>query len=768
MKFGQVLIIPGNKRVCFNTLLINQQHMNNSKFALRLLLTWFSIIFFTNCERNLDTSEWYKFAPQADSVNCSVNMSDWLEAPAGKHGFLQIDNDKLVFENGNAVKFWGVNINSKKPYIPNEEVHQWVDYLSKFGVNSIRFHKFTSHGMTGAVSTKIDPELFDHFDYFQSELKKQGIYYGWSPIYGHKVRPGDSARILAYDEIVNNTNFGSHLDKSTIGLVNFAEDLQNLHIDLLVGMLNHKNPYTGLRYAEDPALAFIEIQNEDNIWFSTADSRIQACPTYKELITDKFVKWLKNKYKTQDSLVEAWGTEAFDWGREVREQDWNLDSANITPVASHGIYNYEYNKALKEGKRLPQFLVDHATFLFDQQMKYYQRVEKAIRATGYKGVIIGSCWQAGGGVPHYYNLFADYSMGMIDRHNYFGGGTGHQMVPGEFKNKSMLSEPGSGLLSTGAQQVKNRPFSLSEWMSLPPNEWIAEGAPLIALYGLGTQGWDASFSFAVDYPYFTNTIHTPKVYNVTTPSQISLYPALVSTIYNNDLLEGEVLAVKNVHVPSLAEGKIGFEDVIEQDWDQKAFKGHIPQEALAAGKVVIDFTEEFRATLTPDLSTYIDTVNKQINSSNGQLKWNYDNKGFFTVNTPSLKGMVGFSDLKRQTIGHLELLVNTYFSVVLFSSLEPGKSLQESSRILITTMARSRNTGMEFNEDKTEIVKVGTEPILLEPVIAKVKYMKEGDPVIHVLDHSGNRTGKTIEHENGSFLLDGRVHKTMYYEMVYY
>jgi hypothetical protein len=46
--------------------------------------------------------------------------------------------------------------------------------------------------------------------------------------------------------------------------------------------------------------------------------------------------------------------------------------------------------------------------------------------------------------------------------------------------------------------------------------------------------------------------------------------------------------------------------------------------------------------------------------------------------------------------------------------------------------------------------------------------MKEGDPVIHVLDHSGNRTGKTIEHENGSFLLDGRVHKTMYYEMVYY
>ena len=63
-------------------------------------------------------------------------------------------------------------------------------------------------------------------------------------------------------------------------------------------------------------------------------------------------------------------------------------------------------------------------------------------------------------------------------------------------------------------KVTDRPFSLSEWMALIPNQWVAEGVPIIALYGMGLQGWDASFHFASDFPRFTETIHTPGGYNV--------------------------------------------------------------------------------------------------------------------------------------------------------------------------------------------------------------------------------------------------------------
>src|SRR5690606_31580674 len=173
----------------------------------------------------------------------------------------------------------------------------------------------------------------------------------------------------------------------------------------------------------------------------------------------------------------------------------------------------------------------------------------AIRDTGYKGIIISSCWQAGSGITHFYNLYSDYKVGPIDRHNYFGGGTGHRLMPGKFKNAAMISKPGSGLLSTGFQMVGDRPFQFSEWMSLIPTEWTAESAPLIAAYGMGLQGWDASYAFAMDFSHYSPTVQQGNgVYNVSSPTQLALYPALSAMVYRNDVREGGVVANRNVNI----------------------------------------------------------------------------------------------------------------------------------------------------------------------------------------------------------------------------
>jgi hypothetical protein len=34
------------------------------------------------------------------------------EKPAGKHGFMTVQGNKFVFENGTEMKFWGTNFNS--------------------------------------------------------------------------------------------------------------------------------------------------------------------------------------------------------------------------------------------------------------------------------------------------------------------------------------------------------------------------------------------------------------------------------------------------------------------------------------------------------------------------------------------------------------------------------------------------------------------------------------------------------------------------------
>ncbi|MGC9341745.1 MAG: hypothetical protein ACP5E3_03515, partial [Bacteroidales bacterium] len=327
--------------------------------------------------------------------------------------------------------------------------------------------------------------------------------------------------------------------------------------------------------------------------------------------------------------------------------------------------------------------------------------------------------------------------------------------------------PGSGLLNTGRQAVDNRPFQFSEWMSLPPNEWIDEGPPIIAIYGMGLQGWDASHSFASDFPEYTETIHTPGVYNVNSPTQIALYPALSAMIYRNEIKEGKVIARRNVHVPSLYEGIIGFNEQVKQDWDQKVFSGGTPNEYLAAGKVVIDFTDEFQETTIEPISELWDTIKKVVHSNTGQLTWNYAGRGWFTANTDYSSVFVGFPENQKMNIGEIEFDSPNEFAVVLLTSLDKEYDLSETSRALLTAVARAKNSGMKFNEDKTEIIEVGQAPILMESVIMNLKMKNRKIREVHILDHVGRHTGETVTVNSKRFFFDGNQYKTLYYEIIF-
>jgi len=64
-------------------------------------------------------------------------------------------------------------------------------------------------------------------------------------------------------------------------------------------------------------------------------------------------------------------------------------------------------------------------------------------------------------------------------------------------------------------------------------------------------------------------------------------------------------------------------------------------------------------------------------------------------------------------------------------------------------------------------MKVGSSPILLEPVKVDVQLNPARKGTVYVLDHTGSRTGETIPITKGRLLLDGAVHKTIYYEIDY-
>lgn len=729
--------------------------MRNKKYFL-LILICISIV-----SQAQESKEWFTFTPEEEPVSTITDMSDWLDKPAGKHGFVQIDGDRLIFENGIPVKFWGTNIGSNQPFMKPEEAKKWAIFLSRFGFNAMRLHKFTWEATDNIHSTVITDENWKNLDYLCNELRNKGIYYGWSHIYGHKVMKGDSARILAYNELAATQFPWSHLNGTTASLVNFAEDLQALNIELTVNMLNHVNPHTGLRYADDPALNFIEFQNEDNIFWSAIEETLKQTPTYRALLCQKFSEWLKNKYKDDESLKRAWNNKGLDPGESIA-------SGNVYPRPNHSFFTSEYQQALKENRPVEPHVVDKAQFLYDEQMKFYRKFEKAIRETGYKGPLVSSCWQAGAGLAHLLNLHSDAEIGIVDRHNYFGGGQGHRLVPGKFNNASMVSRIGSGLFSAGLQQVSDRPFAFSEWMSLIPNEWTAESSPIVAVYGMGLQGWDASYVFATGVPHYQPGIHAGRgggIYNANSPTQIALYPALARMIYRGDVKEGETVVNRKVSIASLFEGATPLDETIKQDHDRKAIEGDFPLQAMGMGKVLLSFSDKNEIEYPVDIDKlWQDSVATSIT---GQLQWSEKGKGYFTINSAGTKGLVGFPEKRPIHLGEITMKTDNEFAVILITSLDKEKGIDDAKQILITTVARAQNTNMKFNEDRTILIDVGEPPVQLEPVKLSLKIDRKTQPKITVLDHSGKRTGQTIPTKNDWINLDGSKTRAIYYLLEY-
>ena len=733
--------------------------MNTQKSFLLATILLAASLLACNKQHSTETTEWFAFTPSNTLETGILDMNHWLDAPAGKHGFVTMQDEHLRFENGEIVKFWGTNVCSRLPFVEAEKADSFARFFARYGINAVRFHKFTWYAYDGDHSTRFNKELFDRFDYFQHALRERGIYYGWSHIYGHRVQPADSMHVLAYQEIRDLSFPWRHLNGSTAGLVNFAPDLQELNIALTVDMLNHVNPYTGLRYADDPALAFIEFQNEDNIFWSAIERALEQAPTYRALLCRQFSDWLKDRYGSQEALVVAWGHENIPQGESLAKR-------NIYPQPNHGLFSWAYETALEENRPMATHILDKMRFLYEKQVEFYLKFKKAVRETGYKGVLIASCWQAGSGISHFYNLHADYLTGMIDRHNYFGGGAGgHGIQPGFVRNNAMLADPGSGLFSAGVQQVVDRPFAFSEWMSLVPNQWTAEAAPIIAVYGMGLQGWDASFSFAADIPRYSPYLQSEHhgVYNATSPLHIGLYPALARMIYRNDIRESPVMATRKVHVPSMEEGILGFEETVDQGFDDKRFSGSVPTQTLAIGRIPVQFTEELEETIVPDLTAYWDTINKKVASKTGELEWMYGDNPFFTINSAGTKGVVGFLTDEKIMLDDWAVQSDNPFAVIMLTSLEKGKTLATADSILITTVARAKNTGMEYNEAGDTLITVGTRPLLLEPINVAITPPRRMRYKVEILDHDGMPTGRSVATGRGTFHLHGARNETMFY-----
>jgi hypothetical protein len=689
--------------------------------------------------------DWFAWQPTSDHGPSVIGFEDWLDKPAGKHGGVRMVGDHFEFTDGQRVKFWGTNLCYTGCTPKKDEAESIAARFAKYGINGLRMHKFTYPNGMGIGDpndcTQMKADGLDRLDFFSKQLSDRGVYYGWSHTYGFTVVKGNAGKLLAYDEIMRFSKGG------TGGLINYAEDVQDLMIEMVVNLLKHKNTYTGKTYAEDPALSYIELQNEDDIFWYSAGGGYEKCPTYRKKLDERFATWLKAKYKDDEGLAAAWGP---------LPKGQSLEQANIGLQMNPWFEGTD--NLPKKGEKEQRHLLDNAAFLHGEQDRFYSRMAKAIREAGYQGPLVGSPWQAPAMVPHYYNLESDAQVGVIDRHNYFDG------------FQSTMMKPGSGMLSSGLQQVAGHPFSLSEWTHVYPNVHLAEGPPIIAAYGMGLQGWDASYQFQSETginDFRAQVGERPwGVWNVEVPSHLGQYPALARMIARGDVSEGETISVRRVSKKNLEDGAFDFNDTVKQEGDVKSFGGAVPPAALAAGRVLVEFSDKGEASTFPDMTKYRD--GDIITSTTKQLRWDASDQGHFTIDTAGTKGVVGFAGGKKCALGDVTITVDTPWASVLVTSLEKGKTLADAKSALIVATARISNTGFTFRQGKDPIATNGKGPILVEPVKASFAVAKRKVAAVNILDQDGRRTDQKVTMAaDGSFTIDEAADKTIYYEVAF-
>ena len=334
----------------------------------------------------------------------------------------------------------------------------------------------------------------------------------------------------------------------------------------------------------------------------------------------------------------------------------------------------------------------------------------------------------------------------------------------------MLGDPGSGFLNTGLLQVAHRPFSLSEWCHVYPNVYSAESPAIMATYGMGLQGWDASYEFqsqSSEVGFQPDAGHLPwGVWSVDVPNQIGQFPSLSRMIYRGDVAEAAPIAVKRVSAEQLSTGKFDFTDKADVSGDIKSFTGSVPQNALAAGKTLVDFIPATKPSTFPVMSNY--AAGKAIPSTTKQLVWDTSGEGYFKVMTPGTVGVVGFASGIPVSTNDLQLTSMSPYASLYVTSMEKTAGLAACRRALVTAMARQCNTGFRYLTLGNTIADNGHGPILVEGIKAKIS-VKRPVKLVNILDQDGRlQAGKTVSLDpGGSFTIDTARDKTIYYEIVY-
>jgi hypothetical protein len=380
----------------------------------------------------------HDWSPYAHSVEVApggvFDFSHLLDAPAGKYGALRATPEgHFEFEKrpGVRIRFWGVNLLYTANFLEPAEADRLAERLARSGYNTVRLHFFDTDLVRpslarGGNSWDLDPVMLDKLDHLFAALKKRGIYLNIDLFCIRSF----SAREMA------DFGFGPE-DKFVMdpfkGLIPVSPSAFQSWARYAKNLLTHRNPCTGLTWAEDPALIGICPVNEDAL-----QNRISH-PVVLELHKKAFV------------------------------------ASGAGPASEAGKRSFPaWNR-----------------FIYESQARSDARIFKFLRSLGTKALLTGANYGWTEGLSFVREHY-DY----VDNHQYWDHpkfpGKPWQ-APFAFNQKSALAENAALPRNIMPTRMLGRPFTVTEFNFCRPNQYRSELAILMPAYA-SLQDWDALYN----------------------------------------------------------------------------------------------------------------------------------------------------------------------------------------------------------------------------------------------------------------------------------
>lgn len=632
------------------------------------------------------------------SKDSKLNLSFLLEKPAGKDGFITIKDGHFKKPSGERFKMWGGNLTGPACFPDKKDAPLVAAYFARFGINTVRLHFMDSNwGQDKSLfnyGLNTTRELFaaqlDKLDYFIYELKKAGIYSDINLNVGRTFRIGDGVPEYEYLGLAKAVTI-------------FDDHIIELEKEYAKQLLTHVNPYTGNAYINEPAIATIEIVNENSLveaWFggrllgkntATRNGTWSDIPPYygKEL-TKKFNLWLKDNVSSSEIVLlekEA-GVKAGEEIPRLSPTEFNTASelrfhseANFIINTEHDFYSGMFNY-LKNDLSVKSMIVANSDH------NHSNNGYALLSNTSLTDVVDGHVyWQHPGT--------------MIDKI------TGKQYTG--IENTPMVNNPGfSTVVQLSRSAVEGKPYTISETNHPFPNEYACEGIPILGAYAL-LQDWDGIFFHELSNVNYSmwNSNYPGSFCMGLDPVKMSLMAASGLMFLRNDLIPSESCVYRGYAKDDIIEG-------IRETSDHKPF-----------------FTQVYSPLIPLIEKTRIRSFNKKINdfpeikdqveikAETGEIIWHSTERSFVEVAAPKTESLIGYIPETASLLKHLIVNIQNEFAAITLISLD-DKPLATAGKLLLITTGQTGLSVMKWSDDRKRLIEPGKKPTTIEVITGEI------------------------------------------------